>query len=87
MTPGETRDGGRRVPLTLEELGVAGLSVEDRLSLAQAIWESVAAELGGGLTPAQAAELDRRTAPADAQPGRGVPWKDVLAAARARWGR
>jgi putative addiction module component (TIGR02574 family) len=67
---------------TLTELGIDELSTEDRLSIAEAIWESVAAETP--LTPAQQTELERRIAAADADPERGTPWEDVRADARAR---
>jgi putative addiction module component (TIGR02574 family) len=73
---------------TLRELGIDGLSAEDRLNLAQQLWDSVAEELESQpLTPAQRAELERRVALADADPGRGVPWETVRAEARARWRR
>lgn len=70
---------------TLTELGIDVLSAEDRLSIAQAIWESVSAERP--LTPAQQTELERRIAAADADPERGTPWEEVRAAARTRWAK
>ena len=73
---------------TLHELGLDRLSAEDRLVIAQQLWDSVAAELESQpLTPAQKAELERRIALADADPGRGIPWETVRAEARARWQR
>lgn len=64
------------------------MSIEDRLSLAQQIWDSVAADLERQpLTPAQRGELERRIAEADANPGQGVPWEVIRAEARARWQR
>ena len=72
--------------LTLHELGLDRLSVEDRLALAELLWDDVAAELERQpLTEAQRAELERRVADADAHPGEGIPWEVVLAEARARW--
>jgi putative addiction module component (TIGR02574 family) len=42
---------------SLQELGLDLLSVEDRLAVAEAIWDSVARELEGApLTPVQRAE-------------------------------
>ena len=71
---------------TLHELGLDGLSIEDRLALAELLWDDVAAEVERQpLTEAQRAELERRVADADAHPGEGIPWEVVLAEARARW--
>jgi putative addiction module component (TIGR02574 family) len=73
---------------TLTELGVHALSPADRLELAEALWESVADDLAARpIDPALRAELERRVALAKADPGRGVPWDQVRAAAEARWKR
>jgi putative addiction module component (TIGR02574 family) len=73
---------------TLQELGIDRLSIEERLALAQQLWDSVATDLERQpLTPAQRAELERRVAAADANPADGVPWEVVRAEARARWQR
>lgn len=73
---------------SLQELGLDRLTIEDRLALAQQLWDSVAADLEHQpLTPAQRAELERRIAAADANPEEGVPWEQVRAEARARWQR
>ncbi|MFO0851940.1 MAG: addiction module protein [Gemmataceae bacterium] len=70
---------------TLEQFGLGGLSPEDRLALAEQLWDSVATDLEEQpLTPAQRSELERRLALADTDPGRGVPWETVRAEARAR---
>lgn len=70
---------------TMQELGIDRLSVEDRLSLAQQLWDSVAADLERQpLNAAQRAELERRVAAADANPGEGTPWEVIRAEARAR---
>lgn len=71
---------------TITRFGLGGLSRDDRLTLAEELWESVAEEVAtDGLTAEQQAELDRRIAAADANPERGIPWDEVLNAARARW--
>ncbi len=76
------------MPPTLTELGVDTLSVADRLALAEALYDSVEAELAAQpLSPELRAELDRRLALAEADPNRGIPWEEVRRAARARWGR
>ncbi len=71
---------------TLTELGVDTLSTADRLALAEALWESVAADLAAQpIDPELRAELERRLGLADADPGRGIPWEQVRAAAEDRW--
>ena len=70
---------------TLRELGIDRLSIEERLALAQQLWDSVATDLERQpLTAAQRVELERRVAAADANPAEGVPWEAVRAEARAR---
>jgi putative addiction module component (TIGR02574 family) len=73
---------------SLRELGIDRLSIEERLTLAQQLWDSVAADLvQQPLTASQRAELDRRIAAADANPSDGVPWETIRTEARARWSR
>jgi putative addiction module component (TIGR02574 family) len=61
------------------------LSVKERLRIIEAIWESIAAEPGQpDLTDSQRAELERRWADDEANPGDVIPWETVLAEARAR---
>ena len=70
----------------LHALGIDSMSVEDRIALAQDIWDSVAVD--AGLLPPNAlekAELDRRLAEDDAVPGDTVAWETVKAEARSRW--
>jgi len=73
------------MPPTLAELGVDKLSFEDRFALAQALWDNVHDELEADteISPELKAELDRRLALADADPGRGTPWEVVRARVRA----
>ncbi|MFO0843138.1 MAG: addiction module protein [Gemmataceae bacterium] len=73
---------------TLQELGIDKLSLEDRMAIAQQLWDSIAADLERQpLSPEECAELERRVAIADANPGQGVPWEVIRAEARARWQR
>jgi putative addiction module component (TIGR02574 family) len=63
------------------------LSVEDRLELVTAIWDSIAedAHTNPALLPLsdeERAELDRRVAEDDADPGSAIPWEDALAQIR-----
>lgn len=70
---------------TLQDLGIDQLSLKDRLTLAEAIWESVAAEQAAApLSEAKRRELACRVADADANPDDVVPWEVVQAQALAR---
>ena len=73
------------MPPTLQELGIDRLSAEDRLALAEAIWESVTLELQQApLSEAQRQELERRLADSIARPDAVTPWEVVKARALAR---
>jgi len=70
------------------------LSVVERLQLVEDLWDSIAADAPDAafpMTPELAAELDRRLAEADADPGAGRSWEEVRAhlldPARRRTGR
>ena len=71
--------------VTVASLGLDKLSVEERIALANELWESVEAErLPSPLTPAQAEELDRRIAEVDANPNDVFTWDEVKAEVRTR---
>ncbi len=54
---------------TLQALGLDRLSLDDRLAVAEAIWDSVVSEAEASpLTPAQRAELEQRLADSIARP-------------------
>ena len=73
------------MPPTLEELGLDRLSAEDRLAVADAIWDSVAREAEAApLSEPQRAELERRLADSIARPEAVTPWEVVKARALAR---
>lgn len=73
---------------TLESLGIDRLSTEDRISLAQAIWDSIPTRPNPPLlTEAQRTELARRVAEHEANPDDVVPWEQIEAEALARWQR
>ena len=59
---------------------VVALPVAERLRLVEAIWDSIA-EVPEQLelSPAQAAELDRRLADFEKDPTLGSPWEEVRA--------
>lgn len=73
------------MPPTLQELGLDRLSPEDRLAVAEALWESIAQEAEAApLSEAQRAELERRLADSIARPEAVTPWEVVKARALAR---
>jgi putative addiction module component (TIGR02574 family) len=62
------------------------MSVEDRIALALAIWDSIAAEPHPPLlTEAQRQELQRRLDDHQANPNDVTPWEEIKAAALARF--
>jgi putative addiction module component (TIGR02574 family) len=65
----------------LETFGIDRLSVSDRLELIELIWESLPDEVAADEVPAwHLAELAKRLAHAEANPGAGRPWREALAA-------
>lgn len=70
---------------TLKSLGIDRLDAQERLALAEEIWESLEAEGAHlPLTEAQLAELERRLAEDETHPGNLVPWDQVKAETLAR---
>ncbi|WP_242053551.1 addiction module protein [Nostoc sp. FACHB-888] len=66
------------ITATLNE--IATLSVEDRIRIVQAIWDTIAAEqVYPDLTEAQKRELDRRTADYDSNPDNVLTWEQIKA--------
>lgn len=71
---------------TLQELGIDRLSVEERIALAQAIWDSLPVDATRGqLSAAQREELDRRQRDLAERPEDLVPWEQFQADSRTRW--
>ena len=63
------------------------LPLEDRIKLAQDLWESVAENgCDPDLSPEQVAELDRRLAEFEKNPREGIPWGHVEADLNKRFG-
>ena len=63
---------------TLESLGLDRLSQSDRVTVANALLDSVAADFAPTtLTDAQLRELDRRIDDDDANPDDVIPWEEV----------
>lgn len=68
---------------TLEEIKT--LSIDDRIRLVQAIWDSIGADSQQlTLTEPQKQELSRRMADHKANPNAVIAWETVKAQARAR---
>lgn len=66
-----------------EDFGIDRLSVEDRLSLVEQIWDSVASSVEAGAVPdTHKALIDARLAAHAADPGAVVTWDEVRAALR-----
>jgi putative addiction module component (TIGR02574 family) len=64
---------------TLNE--IKSLSIEERIRLVQAIWDSIAAEQTyPKLTAAQKQELDRRINDYEANPDNVMTWEEIKAA-------
>jgi putative addiction module component (TIGR02574 family) len=74
--------------VSLKDLGIERLGIDEKLALVEQIWASICAETHTfPLTDAQRAELDRRIADDDTFPDDVVPWDEVKGAVRARLGR
>jgi len=74
--------------VNMADYGLERLGVEDRLALAQQLWDSLAEEMRRSpLTKAQQQEVDRRLAAHRANPQAAIPWEQVEAEARARLAR
>ena len=73
------------MPSTIQSLGLEKLSVDERIALAQELWDSVAVQVEeSAVTGAQRQELERRLADSKARPDAVVPWEEVKAKALAR---
>ncbi len=69
----------KMMTVTLESLGIDQLSVSERLSLIEQIWDSLPISPAASDLPAShLAELARRRSELDALPGEGKPWREVL---------
>lgn len=69
----------------LKSLGIDRLSMEERITLVEDLWDSIAEESAAtSLSDAQRAELDRRLTDYAANPNDVVPWEDVKTSITAR---
>lgn len=70
---------------SVKSLGIDRLSVDERLTLVEEIWDSIAADSGAvPLTDAQRVELEKRIAEDDVHPHDVTPWDQVKASTLAR---
>ena len=60
------------------------LTSDQRVELAMDLWDSIAPEDMPPLTPDQIAELGRRVAEHEQNPGSAIPWVEVQARLRSR---
>jgi len=70
---------------SIHDLGLDRLSPEDRLAVAEALWDSVAQEAEAAPVSAeQRAELERRLSDSLARPDATIPWEVIKERALAR---
>lgn len=71
--------------MSKRDLDIAALTPEERLSLLEQLWDSLAATPEAiPLTEAQRAELDRRLDDLEREGPVGIPWDEVLSRIRSR---
>ena len=68
--------------VSIKSLGIERLSVAERLTLVEELWDSIAASTP--ITDEQRAELDRRLADHEANPDDVVSWEEVQSSITAR---
>ncbi len=71
--------------VSMKLLGLDRLTPDERVMLANELYESLAAEIPPVLSDAMKQELDRRAEEDEAHPETGVPWDEVDAKLRARY--
>ena len=67
------------MPATMKTLGIDRLTVEERLSLVEEIWDSITSEAPYTLPEHQQQDLQRRMANHAVHPNAGSPWEEVQA--------
>ena len=71
--------------MSKRDLDIASLTPEDRLSLLEDLWDSLATVPEVlPLTPTQRVELDRRLDDLDAEGPVGIPWDEIMSRIRNR---
>jgi len=64
---------------TIEKLGIDRMPPDERLQLIEEIWDSLSLAEDVEIPESHREELERRLDAADANPGAGSPWEEVLA--------
>jgi putative addiction module component (TIGR02574 family) len=73
---------------SVKSLGIDRLPIEERLTLVEEIWDSIAADSGAvPLTEAQRIELEKRIAEDNAHPNDVTPWEQIKASTLSRLGK
>ena len=73
---------------SIKSLGIDRLPVEERLTLVEEIWDSIAADSAAvPLTEAQRAELQKRIEEDDTHPDDLTSWEQVKASTLSRLGK
>lgn len=73
---------------SVKSLGIDRLPIDERLTLVEEIWDSIAADSGAvPLTEAQRTELEKRIAEDEAHPHDVTPWEQVKASTLSRLGK
>ena len=73
---------------SIKSLGIDRLGIEERLTLVEEIWDSIAADSAAvPLTEAQRIELQKRIEEDDAHPDDVTPWEQVKASTLSRLGK
>lgn len=76
----------RRLLPMARTIAVDDLTAQERMELIGRLWDSLDPAAAAPLTPALAAELDRREADADAAPEAGEPWPELRDELRTKLG-
>ena len=64
--------------VSIKSLGIDRLGIEERLTLVEEIWDSIASDSNSvPLTDAQRSELDRRIADHEKDPNDVIAWHDA----------
>ena len=73
------------MPATMKEVGIDQWTVPERIALALEIWDSLGDDRPTGhLTEQQRAEIARRDAELDADPGMALSWEQVRGSIEAK---